>query len=215
MLIRPPLHSKSSGIGRTALFALKGVFKVKKRISIIALASFLALGGCVASGADPKRIAIVATADARFPSDHPFAGKTSLGNVQGGSNTNPLWMSNISDTEFESGLLSSLRSAGLLAENQSNAQYRMVANLQDLKRPLVGLDMSVTMTVRYTISPLAGGAPVFDEVVSVVGTATMGEAFAGAKRLQLANEKAANANITEMLRRVRAKVPSGSIAPTS
>jgi hypothetical protein len=197
------------------VFNFKGKYKMKKLVSALALTSFLVLGGCVASGADPNRIAIVATADARFPADHPFANKMSLGNVQGGSNTNPLWMSNVSDTEFESGLLSSLRSAGLLAENQSDAQYRLVANLQDLKRPLVGLDMSVTMTVRYTVSPLSGGAPVFDEVVSAVGTATVGEAFAGVKRLQLANEKAAKANITEMLRRVRSKVPTGTIAPTS
>jgi hypothetical protein len=188
---------------------------MRKQFSILAICAITFLGGCVASGADPNRIAIVATADARFPADHPLSGKTALGNVQGGSNTNPLWMSNVSDTEFESGLLSSLRSAGLLAENQSEARYRMVANLQDLKRPLVGLDMSVTMTVRYTVSPLAGGAPVFDEVVSAVGTAELGEAFSGAKRLQLANEKAAKANITEMLRRVRARVGSGSIAPSS
>jgi hypothetical protein len=188
---------------------------MKIRLLGSAFASVLFLSGCVASGADPNRIAIVATADARFPADHPFYGKTSLGNVQGGSNTNPLWMSNVSDTEFESGLLNSLRSAGLLAENQSNARYRMVANLQDLKRPFVGLDMSVTMTVRYTVSPLAGGAPVFDEVVSAVGTATVSDAFIGSKRLQLANEKAAQANIAEMMRRVRLRVSAGSIAPTS
>jgi hypothetical protein len=188
---------------------------VKKILQSAALFLLIGVSGCVASGADPKRVAIVATADSRFGTEHPMSGKTVVGNVQGGSNTNAMWMSNVSDTEFEGGLTSSLRSAGLLAENQSDARYRLVASLQDLKRPLVGLDMTVTMTVRYTVSPIAGGAPIFDEVVSAAGTATMSDAFAGVKRLQLANENAARANITEMLRRVRARVGPGTIAPTS
>lgn len=188
---------------------------MKKFVQSAAVLMLVSVGGCVASGADPQRVAIVASADSRFGSEHPMSGKTVVGNVQGGSNTNAMWMSNVSDTEFEGGLTSSLRSAGLLAEKQSNARYRLVASLQDLKRPLVGLDMTVTMTVRYTVLPIAGGAPIFDEVVSAAGTATMADAFVGSKRLQLANENAARANITEMLRRVRARVGAGTIAPTS
>lgn len=43
---------------------------------------------------------------------------------------------------------------------------------------------------------------IFQGNVSTTHTATMGEAFAGAKRLRLANEGAARANIKEGLRRL-------------
>ncbi|MBL8537932.1 MAG: hypothetical protein JNM59_11065 [Hyphomonadaceae bacterium] len=124
-------------------------------------------------------------------------------------------MSNIDDEAFKAGLEASLRNAGLLAASPDIARYRLSANLQELNRPLAGLDMSVTMSVRYTLTPIDGGAPVFDKVVRATGVGRMSDAFVGTERLRIANEAAARENITEFLRQLQADVPAQSIAPVS
>lgn len=185
--------------------------KIDPRPVIVAFA--VALLCACASGARPE--AIAADAPVSFDDSHHLRNAVATQRVQGGSNTNPLWMSNISDEQFRAGLDQSMRNAGLLASSPDVARYTLAANLQELDRPLAGFDMSVTMTVRYTLTPVDGGAPIFDEVVSATGVGRMSDAFVGVERLRIANEAAARENITEFLRRLRAAVPAESIAPVS
>jgi hypothetical protein len=183
------------------------------KIFLAALAgAALTLGAC-ASGARPERI--VATDVVHFEASDPLHASMGVDQVQGGSSTNPLWESNISNEDFKTGLEASLRNAGLLADSGSDARYRVLANLQRLDRPMAGFDMTVTTSVRYTVTPVSGGAPIFDDVVSTTGVGHMNEALMGVERLQIAIEASARANITEFVRRLRAHVPAGSVAPVS
>jgi hypothetical protein len=177
------------------------------------LIAAVTLGAC-AAGARPEQIA-AAAAPTSFDANHQLRSAVTMEHVQGGSETNPLWMSNISDEQFQAGLEASLRNAGLLASSPDLARYRLSASLQELNRPLAGFDMSVTMSVRYTLTPVDGGAPVYDEVVRATGVGRMSDAFVGVERLRIANEAAARENITEFLRRLEARVPAQSITPVS
>jgi hypothetical protein len=68
---------------------------------------------------------------------------------------------------------------------------------------MAGIDMSVTSKVRYTVSPVGGGAPVFDGTVAATGTARFGESLLAIERLRKANEASIRANIASFLEQLR------------
>jgi hypothetical protein len=160
-------------------------------------------------------MAVSVAPDAAFGADHQLHNSVGVDQVQGGSETNPLWVSNISNTEFRAGLEQSMRNAGLLAADGASARYRVTANLQDLQRPLAGFDFTVTMTVRYSVVEVASGEVIFDDVVSASGVGRMSDSLIGVERLRYANEASARQNIGEFLRRLRERVPAASVAPAS
>lgn len=185
---------------------------LKPLLKAALVACALTLGAC-AAGARSQQM--VAAAPTPFAAEHQLRNGVAMHNVQGGSETNPLLSSNIADDQFQAALEQSMRDAGLLAGSAESARYRLSASMQEVNQPMVGFDMSVTMTVRYTLTPVAGGAPIFDEPVRATGVGRMGDAFAGVERLRIANEAAARENIAEFLRRLQAKVPAASVAPVS
>ncbi len=177
--------------------------------AIGAALAVVALSAC-ASGARPDQLIAPVTDENAFAQDHQLKNNLTVDQVKGGSETNPLWMSNVSDSQFQAGLEQSLKNAGLLAESSSKAGFVVAANLEDLKRPMAGIDMNVTVSVRYTVTPTAGGAPIFDEVVTTTGTGTFSDAFVGVERLRIANEAAVRTNIGEFLRRLKDEVPANA-----
>ncbi len=121
----------------------------------------------------------------------------SIDTVSGGENTNPLWTSEIGNTEFRGALEASLRAARLLADG--SGRYTLKAILLSVKQPMVGFDMTVTTTVRYTLTERASSRVVFDKPIASSFTATVGDAFLGYKRLRLANEGSARNNISQLV----------------
>jgi hypothetical protein len=176
------------------------------------LAALIGVTGC-ASGARSDHM--VTTRYQRAVAGHELYQALTVRAVQGGSETNPLWMSNVSDEEFRRGLERSLRAAGLLATSGADARYNVVSNIQSLDRPLAALDFNVTMSVRYTVTPVVGGAPIFDTQVTTTGVSGASEEFLGSERLRLAIEDAARENISAFMRRLRSQVQDRSVAPAS
>lgn len=173
--------------------------------AFLIVAATLSLGAC-ASAALPEKMTLTATnATGVAPAAPGQAGyqKMRVSKVQGGSETNPAWMSNVSDEDFRKALEASLKGFNYIATDSNGAAYDVVASITDLQRPMMGLDMNVTIKVRYSVTPVAGGAPVFDETLAATGTATMGEAFAGAERLRLAIEYAVRNNIQTFIQRIQ------------
>lgn len=119
--------------------------------------------------------------------------------VTGGKETNPAWISNVSSSDFERALEGSLRDAGLLSTNQQSGDFTLVASLQKLEQPLVGLDMTVTATVQYWLVQRATGKEVYAKTLTTPYTAKFSDAFAGVERLKLANEGAMRANISSLI----------------
>lgn len=171
------------------------------RVAVVG-GSLLTLAAC-ASASMPSQMVAAPGAVAGAVAGDPGYKQLRVGNVQGGSETNPMWMSNVSSADFKTALESSLRALNYLADDGSQAKIEVSANIVGLQRPLAGLDMSVTSKVRYSALPAAGGAPVFDETLAATGTAKFGEALLGVERLRKANEAAIRANIEVFVKRLQ------------
>jgi len=66
----------------------------------------------------------------------------------GGEETNPALASKISKASFQAALETSIRKAGLYSDQ---GQYSLRADILSLDQPLIGIDMRVSMTVRYNL----------------------------------------------------------------
>lgn len=158
------------------------------------------LAGCSA-GANASRMTI-GPADLVKAPNGPMQQAVAVGEVAGGSETNPLWMSRVSTAAFRAALTDSLRMAGLLASG--DGRYKLKATLLSLDQPMVGFDMTVTAIVQYFMTDAATGAMVWQDTITTPFTATVGDAFLGNTRLQKANEGAVKANLLELIQRLNA-----------
>lgn len=118
--------------------------------------------------------------------------------ITGGKATNPLWTSQVSSADFQAALESSLKSADLLASN--NGSYLLDGQLLGLKQPMIGLDMTVTATVKYQLLNANNKTVVLDKTIVTPYTATVGDAFYGVTRLRMANEGAIRSNLEEIVK---------------
>ncbi len=130
--------------------------------------------------------------------DAPLRNKLAIKDVTGGTETNPMWVSNVSSSDFEKALEASLKSAGLLADRQAG-DFVLTADLTELEQPFIGLDMTVTSSVRYMVVQRSSGKTVFDRTVTTPYTAKLSDALIAIERLKLANEGAIRTNIGELL----------------
>lgn len=183
------------------------------RFWLFSALTLLFLAGC----ASPARVGQMTA--------HPPAevvGKTSqlnrrvvLGAIAGGEETNPLWISNVSNADFSRALEDSLKGVGLLAPSRDKSEYLLAANLNALEQPILGFDMTVTASVSYTLTENLSGKEVYRSTVSTPFTATVSDAFLGVERLKIANEGAVRANIADIIKRLFSlKFESVAIAST-
>lgn len=174
------------------------------RVSRAALvgAGLLTLAAC-ASASKPEQMTITASTVPAAAPGAPGYKAFRVAAVQGGGETNPLWMSNVSDKDFKVALETSLKGLNYLADSSDKASLELKASIVDLQRPMAGIDMSVTSKVRYSAIPVAGGAPVFDDTVAATGTAHFGESLLAVERLRKANEAAMRANIEAFVKRLQ------------
>jgi hypothetical protein len=152
----------------------------------------------------------------------PLKAQVAVGSVAGGSDTNPLWTSQVGTGEFRGALTAAISKFGLQSTG-SPARYTLDASLLSLVQPMMGLDMTVTSTVLYKLQDTRQKVVVFEQHVVMPHTATFGDAFAGVERLKLANEGSIRRNlelaIADMIRKVKdtppPTIPASSTAPTS
>jgi outer membrane murein-binding lipoprotein Lpp len=119
--------------------------------------------------------------------------------VTGGQETNPMWMSNVSSSDFERALEASLRNAGLLSPNRQGSRYTLTAHMLKLEQPYFGASLTVTATVQYTLVERVSGKEVFARSLVTPYTAEFSAALFATERLKLANEGAARANIQQLI----------------
>jgi hypothetical protein len=132
------------------------------------------------------------------PRDPSLQRAIKLRNVAGGSETNALWMSKVSDADFRFALENSLKSAGLLSTGEA-PRYQLDATLLSLEQPLVGFSLTVTCSVRYDLSDAASAKRVFGKTITTPFTATTSDAFLGVERMRIANEGAVRQNLRQLL----------------
>lgn len=124
--------------------------------------------------------------------------QVSVHDVTGGKETNPMWVSEVSSSSFRQALESSLRAVGLHAPG-SLGDYRLVAHLETLDKPMIGLDLKVTATINYTLEHRKTGKVVFARTISTPHTATFSDAAIAVERLRMANEGAIRNNISALI----------------
>lgn len=165
-------------------------------LSSAIILSVVLLAGC----ATPARIDhMSATSSAQHRTvETPLRNNLAIKDVTGGTETNPMWVSKVSSSDFEKALEASLRSAGLLADRQAG-DFVLTADLTKLEQPFIGLDMTVTSSVRYMVVQRSSGKTVFDRTVTTPFTAKLSDALIAIERLKLANEGAIRTNIGELL----------------
>ncbi len=132
--------------------------------------------------------------------DSELRNNVRLSEVHGGDKTNPLWTSEIDAPDFGAALKQSLANARLLGDDE--APYALRANLLRVDQPIFGLDFEVISEVEYTLIESSTDKVVFREILSTPFTAGFGDSVIAIKRLRLANEGSAKANINAMLKRL-------------
>ena len=119
--------------------------------------------------------------------------------VTGGRETNAMWTSQVSSDAFKRALEQSLESAGMFSKIVAGSKYQLTADLTRLDQPMMGFDMTVTSTVRYSLIETQTRKEVYTRVIQIGYTASMSDAFIGSQRLKLANEGAVKANIQSFI----------------
>lgn len=170
---------------------------MKKLFAVICLIFATAyLQGC-ASGATVVGMTSMKTIDA---ARQHMPEKISVAAVDGGRSTNPMWTSQVDSKSFEDALTESLKINGLLSSGQGT--YVLKSTLQNLQQPIIGLDMTVRADVLYVLKDSVSGKALLNETITSSYTATISDAFAGIKRLRLANEGAIRSNIELLIQRL-------------
>jgi len=129
-----------------------------KKLLIISTAIILA--GCT-SAAKPGAMAVKVSDDTIISADSKLSQAVSIAGVDGGKKTTPLWTSEVSNEDFTEALNQSLAAHAMLAEGEG--KYKLTAELQKLKQPLAGLNMSVTSIVKYTLTDTSSGDVVMED----------------------------------------------------
>jgi len=123
--------------------------------------------------------------------------------VAGGNETNPLWVSDISCEDFSTALVAAMnRSALFQSVAENNTDYKLDVLLVKVMKPFAGFSMTVTIVSEWKLIRTHDSKVTADEFVTTDFTATVGDAFVAIKRVRLADEGAARANIAEGIRRL-------------
>ncbi len=172
-----------------------GYFQEKK-VKIGRLFLVIAMSGLLFGCASGAKVENMRYTEVSHQYDRALEANVDVNDVSGGTETNPLWTSEISNDAFRQAVKDSLSAQGLLGE-QGN--YDLAIQLLEVKQPIMGFDMTVTTHIRYVLTDKATDEVVMDEMIITPHTATMGDAFAAIKRLRLANEGSAKRNIESLM----------------
>lgn len=157
-------------------------------------------GFAVASCATPATVSGMVTAPAAAAPVPASLNRTvAVESVGGGRETNPMWTSQVGNAEFQEALTKSLQARGMHADNPAAARYALRATLMNLAQPMMGFDMTVSASVKYTMIDRQSQQMVYDRLIDSSHTATFGDAAIGVQRLRLANEGAIKKNIENFI----------------
>jgi len=169
---------------------------MKYFFSLVLIGCFMLTGGCAAP-AQFENMTYTQPLGSSFDSE--LREQVEITAVQGGSKTNPLWVSQISNEDFQKALEISLSSQGLLA---NDGRFKLKVTLLEVEQPLFGLDLKVISKVNYIIVDTDKNEILFDEIVEASHIATFSDAFAAVTRLRMANEGSGKNNIKRFLERL-------------
>jgi hypothetical protein len=117
----------------------------------------------------------------------------------GGSTTLPFWSSQISSDTFTEAVKESLLNSKAFTALSANwgEDWGLELEIREVNQPMFGFDVTVTTDIKYTL--YLAGRKVYEIDTRESGTATMNDTFWGIKRLRIANEYSARANIRKFI----------------
>ena len=170
------------------------IFHIK---SILLIVTVLAFTGC-AQKAQMKNMTVKHLDETIY--DAKYESNIAIKTITGGTETNPAMASEINDEEFKKAVIASLINAHLYSKD---GDYKLKIEILEVDQPSFGFDMTVTLTVKYTLINDKEKTMVFQKTIKKPYTATTGDAFSGVKRLQMAKEGSAKENIYALLKELK------------
>jgi hypothetical protein len=136
-----------------------------------------------------------------------------VSDVSGGDKTNPHWESEIGNDDFRRILESSLNSAGLLERARGEGRYLLSAVLESIDQPSIGVSLTVTTLVKYTLTDERTGETVYQESVAGEYSTKFWDSLLNSKRLQVAGKGAARDNAKKLTGRlVQSSLSQGQVS---
>jgi hypothetical protein len=165
---------------------------IRRFVLLLLSSTTMWLGGC-ATASKPEAMAVSAVP---ITQQHPASVQIS---VTGGKETSAAGASQIANEDIKSALETSIRTSRLFTEVVDAGDYRLDVFIGNLSQPKFGFNMTVTLEINWTLTRVSDQQKVWEKGISSTYTAKAGEAFAGVKRLRLANEGAARENIGQAI----------------
>lgn len=159
----------------------------------------LLLAGCVAGARSTAMVAPV-TDKTLVSASHPLHEALVVNAVTGGSETNPIWKSKVSSSNFRGALETSLNLTTMLAHDAG--RFTVDADLVELDQPTLAINFDVKTTVRYTIRSRTDNSVVWRETIVTNYEAVFTDSFVRSERLRLANEGSVKTNIGQFIERL-------------
>lgn len=124
--------------------------------------------------------------------------------VTGGQETSAMWKTQISNEAFTQALVESINKTRIFSKviQGTGVDYLLLVNIVSIEQPSFGASFTVNLEAGWTLIRADNGVKVWQEAVKSDCTASMGDAFVGAKRLRLATEGAARNNISKGLAKI-------------
>ena len=128
----------------------------------------------------------------------PLRDNVGVTQVEGGDAANPRWGLEVGNEEFRGALRHSLDAAGLLERARGEGRYQVSATIVSGDLPSVGVSLTVTTNVRYTLTDRESGDEVFRESLAVGFTTDPWDSILNVKRLQSASRGAVRASANKL-----------------
>ena len=169
---------------------------VKSITLLLVVSSMFVLAGCATNAGTDKMVPHYAMTQP--PKNKELKRGITVGQVTGGHETNPLWMSKINNENFKSALVQSLQEANLY-HLLDGAKYNLEATLIRLHQPFIGFNYTVVCEINYLLKNIANSKTIYNKNITTSYTAKFSDSPIAIVRLKKANEGAAKANIKQLV----------------
>lgn len=175
----------------------------KARISPAALIASLFAALWLAGCASPANREAMVPQDLPVARTHPYIVSVQ---ASGGADTGAMDSSNISDDDLKAAIEEAVTQNKVFRSvvQGKDGDYELSVRVTRLTKPLFGMTFTVEMEAAWSLTRVADRAVVMRKSINASGSAGAGDSLIGVKRLRLAVEAAARANIAEGLKALSA-----------
>jgi hypothetical protein len=135
----------------------------------------------------------------------PYRNAITAGSVTLGRDVGTPWTSAVSPDQVQQALVQTLANAGL--GQPASGRFRLDGLLLTLSRPYAGFAMTVTAAIAWRLTDTTNGAVVYDRTLQGLGTATLDDAIDNTNRLRIADQRAIQANLQQLVQDLYALPP--------